>query len=520
MRAYQASLLRACVSPAHRPISNSDRQVILKGICMKWLRLLILTIMLPVITGCTLTLLPAAEQGESRSAGNFVTTPPTAANFPTRPAAQAVLTDSDVYYQAAANDTYVSLSFIDAQNNIACQIPPLLFDRGESIYASSKAAFNGCPGNGSIIASANRSIVAISDLAITLALTESTEIKHNIYQGISHNEAATDLFVPDLYIDTVAPSASLYVQNAAGGPNSFELTLLDQAGNVLTTETYELAQYGMQPLTIHELLAPVDRVENGPLTAHIRAANSVATSTVSCRHNLCTANSAPPQSSTHWFVPALVSSSQTPDPLNHYSTLTVVNVEEQEATITVSYGASSSPTSYRVPAMGSLHLTTLDFPESFTSDQTVEVQAESPLLVTAQFLNFIDGQGAAYNGMAIDQGSTELFLPRVTVSESVESVVYLQNLSETSAVATLSLYAQAGPDEPAPEPITITLPELAPLESQSVNIEAYLAHDEPVSWIGAALIQGSAPMSALILTKSNAEPHWATGYNAVTTTDE
>jgi hypothetical protein len=255
-----------------------------------------------------------------------------------------------------------------------------------------------------------------------------------------------------------------------------------------------------------------------PLIAHIRAEQNVAVSITGCRYNLCIANSALPKSSNHWFVPGLVSGRQTPDVLNHYSTMTVVNVEAQAAAVTITYDAAAAPVSYTIPALGSLHLTTRDFPQSFTGNTAVEVQSAAQLVVTAQYLNFIDGQGAAYNGMAIDQGGTELFLPRVLVAENIDAVLYLQNLSAAPAEVTLSLYKQAGPDEAAPAPTSVALPALAPFESRAVAIKAYLTADEQQAWAGAALLAGTGPISALNLTKSSAEPYWATGYNAVAAT--
>lgn len=486
---------------------------------MNKLYLFIITMIIPLATACTLR--PVTGQGTVAPAGAEVAAQPSIADFPPRPAAQVVLGTSEVYYQAAVDDTTVSLSFTDAQGNIACQIPPRVFQRGESIYAAADAAFTGCPyRDGSMVASANQTIVVVSDSVITLALAGSAGIKRNIYPGISGDDVNTAFFVPDLYPNAAVAGASLYVQNAASGANSFEVVLRDQAGNSLITETYELAEYGVQRLTIDALLAEADRLENVPLTAHIRAEQNVAVSITGCRYNLCIANSTPSKSSNHWFVPGLVSGGQTADALNHYSTMTVVNVEAQAAAVTITYDAAAAPVSYTIPALGSLHLTTRDFPQSFAGNTAVEVQSAAQLVVTAQYLNFIDGQGAAYNGMASDQGGTELFLPRVMVSETVDAVLYLQNLSATPAEVTLSLYKQAGPDETAPAPTRVALPALAPFESRAVALKAYLPAAEQRSWAGAALLEGTGPISALNLTKSRAEPYWATGYNAIAVTAE
>ena len=339
--------------------------------------------------------------------------------------------------------------------------------------------------------------------------------KQSLYHGTSGESAASSFYVADLYAEADVYGASIYVQDASGLGNQFDLTLLDQAGMPIVSETYQIATSGSQPISIARLLADIDFAGDKPFVAHIDAEGSVAIGTVGCRHNLCTTGSGLTASSTRWFAPGLLSHSQTADPLEHYSTLTVINVEEEEAIVDVSYGADSASISYTLPPYGSLHLTTIDFPESFTGAEAVEVRSESQLLVSAQYLNFFDGQGAAYNAIASDQGDTELFLPRIVLSETVESIVYLQNLSAAPVEAQLSLYKQADVEGESTEPIMIFLPTLEPFEGRTLDIKEYLREKAESVWAGAMLIEGTAPIGAINLTTSNADPHWATGYRAL-----
>ena len=474
---------------------------------MQRFRTLISTIfVLPIALISACTLLPVDGQG-----GGTNSAP---ASFPTRETPDLAFTASEVYYQAAENNSTVQLTMLDGQGNIACRPQPIMFDRGESIFMPT-SALEGCISSGSMIVTADRPIIAMSDLIMTLTVDESELIKYNAYIGTSSENTASSIYVSDLYSDAEVVGASIFVQNASDRDNQVDFTLLDQAGTTLATETYQVAVNSSQPVSIRTLLDGLESPDNEPLSAIINAEESVAVAIATCRSNLCIANSGLGATSDRWFVPGLLGHDQTSDPLNLYSTMSVVNVEEHEAAVRISFGSDASPASHVIPPSGTLHLTTGDFPPGFQGGETVEVQSDNQLLVTAQYMNFIDGQGAAYNAIGIGHGGTDLFLPRIHMSETTDAVLYLQNLSDAPSEATLTLYPQEDSEQEVEKPFTVSIPALAPYEGRSVDVKELLDGESLDGWAGAMLIEGEMPMGAVILSQSNADPYWAAGYSAV-----
>lgn len=470
---------------------------------------LLLSILI-LMTSCTLLPTDGVDPSSNSAEPNMTT--PVHVALPERAVAVYSAALSAAYYQSAEDYALVDITMVDSQGSTTCYLDSFTFSRGESI-AMPASELENC-GTGSIVVSSDKDMVAIIDLIITLADNQSEMVKRNIYSGLGDNNTTSTIYVPDLYPNADIMGASVFVQNTAKPENPFTVLLLNHDGRTVVSKSFVAAGSNSQQISIASLLKDIEQPGEGPFVAKIEGEYGLVTATIGCRANLCTAGMGLRTPSTRWFVPGWISQAQTPDPLNIYSTITVINTEEADAVVTISAEADADPLAYQIAARGNLHLSTADLPLDFGDGSTIQVESEHELLVSAQYLNFIDGRGAAYNGLALGQGGTDLFLPRAVVAESVHSVVHLQNLSDAPAGATLYFY-RSGASAADEEPLQISLPPIGPWAGHPVDVNEILHEQTEAEWEGAILIESTESIGALILTQEDAESNWATGYTAM-----
>ena len=207
-----------------------------------------------------------------------------------------------------------------------------------------------------------------------------------------------------------------------------------------------------------------------------------------------------------------------------FSTISVMNTSEISGTkISFAFRDTDIHGTEFLPPLGSMEISTADY-TNISNECIVEINSEdTSVAVVSHYIDITNEQGAAYSGLAVGKGGTKLYAPEIVWSKkyTTNTTIYIQNLSKEDVKPVLLLYEGIANNQDnfnLPSSLfTIPLGTLESYQTVAFDVGRYLGSQIIADkWNGSAVIEGSAELGAVILTRSNGtEERWATAYNAI-----
>jgi hypothetical protein len=338
------------------------------------------------------------------------------------------------------------------------------------------------------------------------------------YIGGGHS-STYELFFPTTSVHPAFPDWLLSLQNIGATATEMEVHFLNRDGSLLAKRNIIVQPSSSGYFSTANIQDILEDPQGWSGAVYITAqGEKIFGTSTNCQEFYCLGNESLSIGDSHWFVPAMNNDISVTGDIKVISVLGIMNTSKtNHSDVTVSFPKLGLEEKFTLPPLGSVNISSEELPD-LPPDSTAEIRSEgAEVAVTAQYLNYIAEQGAAYNGLAVGRGGTDLFFPDVSWAEErqADTMIYLQNLSGTETIPTLFLYDRVtGSDEGSTPPIEAQLAPLGAYQTLVIDVQEYLGERANFEWEGSAVIKGDAEMGAIIITRSDGEGQWATAYNA------